>query len=135
MAHSAPSRFREGTGAANDMKIEIFGDKGALRFSADDPSWLEVFDTRDADQPLGGLSGFRKVQTVGRYAGQKAPDWSMSPGFVRTFVESQYQFLKAVSDDLPTSPTLADGLRIQEVMEAALRSSDEKRWVSLSEVR
>ena len=73
---------RMGTGAANDMKFEIFGDKGALRFSADDPSWLEVFDTRDADQPLGGLSGFRKVQTVGRYAGQKAPDWSMSPGFV-----------------------------------------------------
>ena len=126
---------RMGTGAANDMKFEIFGDKGALRFSADDPSWLEVFDVRDADQPLGGLSGFRKVQTVGRYAGQKAPDWSMSPGFVRTFVESQYQFLKAVSDDLPTSPTLADGLHIQEVMEAALRSSDEKRWVSLAEVR
>ncbi len=125
---------RMGTGAANDMRFEIFGDKGALRFSADDPSWLEVYDVRDSDQPLGGLSGFRKVQTIGRYVGQKAPDWSMSPGFVRTFAESQYQFLRAVSDNLPTSPTLADGLHIQAVMEAALRSSDEKRWVDLSEV-
>lgn len=126
---------RMGTGAANDMKVEIFGDKGALRFSADDPSWLEVYDVKDAEQALGDLGGFRKVQTIGRYAGQKAPDWSMSPGFVRTFAESQYQFLKAVSDNLPTSPTLADGLHIQEVMEAALRSSDEKRWVNLEEVR
>ena len=126
---------RMGTGAANDMKIEIFGDRGALRFSADDPSWLEVYDVRDSDQPLGGLSGFRKVPTIGRYSGQMAPDWSMSPGFTRTFAESQYQFLKAVSDDLPTSPTLADGLHVQEVMEAALRSSDEKRWVGLEEVR
>jgi predicted dehydrogenase len=126
---------RMGTGATNDLRVEIFGDKGALRFNLEDPSFLEVFDVRDPEKPLGGMSGFRKIQTVGRYEGIKAPDWSMAPGFVSTFVESQYQFLKAISEDLPTSPTLADGLHIQEVMEATLQSSLAGRWVKLAEVR
>jgi predicted dehydrogenase len=126
---------RMGTGTTNDLAIEIYGEKGALRFSADEPSWLRVFDARDPDQPQGGLSGFRKVQTVGRYAGQKVPDWSMAPGFISTFVEAQYSFLKAVSDDGPTLPSLADGLRVQEVMEAAERSTIEQRWIPIAEVR
>ena len=125
---------RMGTGATNDLQIEIFGDKGALRFNAADPSWLEVYDTRDAGQPLGGMRGFRKLETVQRHEGQKSPDWSMPPGFVRAHAECQYQFLKAVSDDLPPAPTLADGLHIQAVMEAAVRSSAEGRWVTLEEI-
>jgi len=68
-----------GTGATNDMKIEIFGENGAIRFSAEEPSWLEVFDVRDSDQPAGGMSGYRKVQSVGRFEGHKVPDWSMAP--------------------------------------------------------
>ncbi len=126
---------RMGTGTTNDLQIEIFGDKGALRFNSADPSWLEVYDTRDAGQPLGGMRGFRKLEVVQRHEGQKSPDWSMPPGFVRTHAECQYQFLKAISDDLPASPTLADGLHIQEVMEAAIRSSEESRWVEITEVR
>jgi predicted dehydrogenase len=126
---------RMGTGTTNDLQIEIFGDQGALRFNSADPSWLEVYDVRDAGQPLGGMRGFRKLETVQRHEGQRSPDWSMPPGFVRTHAECQYQFLKAVSDDRPPSPTLADGLRVQEAMEAAIRSSEEGRWVGIEEVR
>jgi predicted dehydrogenase len=126
---------RMGTGATNDLQIEIFGDQGALRFNSADPSWLEVYDVRDAGQPLGGMRGFRKLETVQRHEGQKSPDWSMTPSFVRTHAECQYQFLKAISDDVPPSPTLADGLRVQEAMEAAIRSSEEGRWVAVEEVR
>lgn len=126
---------RMGTGATNDLQIEIFGDKGALRFSSADPSWLEVYDTRDPEKPLGGMRGFRKVETVQHFEGQQAPDWSMPPSFVRSHTECQYQFLKAISDDEVPSPTLADGLRVQEAMEAAVRSSAESRWVSVEEVR
>jgi predicted dehydrogenase len=106
-----------------------------LRFSAEEPSWLEVFDVRDSDQPAGGMSGFRKVQAVGRFEGHKVPDWSMAPGFVTTFVESQYKFLKAVSDDTRPAPSFQEGLHIQEVMQATLLSSDEKRWVSIAELQ
>jgi predicted dehydrogenase len=126
---------RMGTGATNDLQLEVFGDKGALRFNSADPSWLEAYDVRDPDQPLGGMRGFRKLETVQRHEGQKSPDWSMTPGFVRTHAECQYQFLKSISDGLSPSPTLADGLRIQEAMAAAIRSSTEGRWVAIEEVR
>jgi predicted dehydrogenase len=126
---------RMGTGTPNDLQFEIFGDKGAIRFNATDPSWLEVYDLRDAGQPLGGMRGFRKLETVQRYEGQKVPDWSMPPTFTRTHAECQYQFLKAIQDDSDPSPTFVDGLRVQEIMEAVLRSSEEGRWVTVDEVR
>lgn len=124
---------RLGTGATNDLQIEIFGDKGALRFNAADPSWLEIYDARDAGQPLGGMRGFRKLETVQHYEGQKAPDWSMTPSFGRSHAECQYQFLKAISEDREPSPSLADGLHVQETMEAAVRSAEAGRWVSILE--
>jgi len=124
---------RMGTGLTNDLGFDIFGDRGAIRFNAVDPNWLEVYDVRDAEQPIGGMRGFRRIETVNRYPGQKAPDWSMTPDFVRTHAECQYQFLKAVAEDRPARPNLADGLHIQAVMAAAERSSAEGRWVSVAE--
>ena len=126
---------RMGTGTPNDLQLEIFGDMGALRFNATNPSWLEVYDVRDKAQPLGGMRGFRKLETFQRYEGAKSPDWSMTPNFIRTHAECQYQFLKAISEDLPTAPTLVDGQRVQEAMEASIVSSDENRWVTMSEIR
>ncbi|MEZ4669395.1 MAG: Gfo/Idh/MocA family oxidoreductase [Anaerolineae bacterium] len=138
LANGAPGSLevsRMGTGATNDLQIEISGDKGALRFRADDPTWLEVYDVRDAESPLGGMRGFRKLEVVQRYDGAKAPDWSMTPGFVRTHAECQYQFIKAIIEDKKPAPTLADGLHVQAVMEAAQRAAQEGRWVKISSVR
>jgi predicted dehydrogenase len=125
---------RMGTGATNDLVIEIFGDKGALRFHAADPSWLEVYDARDPDKPMGGTRGFRKVETVQRYDGQKAPDWSMPPDFLRTHAECQYRFLRAIADDSAPSPNFVDGLHIQAVMDAATRASERGGWVRIADV-
>lgn len=126
---------RMGTGSINDLVIEIFGEKGAIRFSAADANWLEVYDAREPDQPQGGMRGFRKIETVQRYDGQKAPDWSAIPSFVRTHAECQYQFLKAVSENTQPVPSFRDALHIQEVMVAAVRSSEEGRWVELGDKR
>jgi predicted dehydrogenase len=81
---------RMGTGLTNDLQFEIFGELGALRFNAVDPGWLEVYDVREPEKPIGGMRGFRKLETVQRYPTQKAPDWSMAPDFVRTHAECQY---------------------------------------------
>ena len=56
------------------------------------------------------------------------------PGFVRAHAECQYQFLKAISDDVPAAPTLSDVLHVQAMMEAAQQSSERGGWVSLDEV-
>jgi predicted dehydrogenase len=125
---------RMGTGVTNDMQFEIYGSNGAMRFRSEDPSWLEVYDVRDPSQPLGGMRGYRNLEVVQRHEGAKAPDWSMPPGFVRSHAECQYRFLKAVAEDTPPSPTLADGLKVQEIMAAAEQSSDQQRWVSVEEI-
>ena len=125
---------RMGTGLTNDLQFEIFGERGALRFNAVDPGWLEVYDVRDSEKPVGGMRGFRKLETVQRYPAQKAPDWSMAPDFVRTHAECQYQFICAVAEGRPASPSLADGLHIQAVMAAAELSSAGGGWVKIEEV-
>ena len=122
---------RMGTGATNDLSFEIFGDKGALRFDLGEPAWLHVYDVRDADKPLGGERGFRKIEAAGRYDGQRAPDWTMSPDFMRVHAECQYQFIRAIWEDGLTSPSFHDGLHIQRVMDAAERSSERGTWVEL----
>ena len=125
---------RMGTGLTNDLQFEVFGEHGALRFNAVDPGWLEVYDVREPDKPVGGMRGFRKLETVQRYPMQKAPDWSMAPDFVRTHAECQYQFIRAVAEGRPASPSLADGLHIQAVMAAAELSSAGGGWVKIEEV-
>ncbi len=125
---------RMGTGATNELVVEIFGERGAIRFNALDPSWLEVYDVRDSDQPTGGMRGFRRVETVGRFAGAKAPDWSMAPSFLRTHAECQYQFLRAVADGTPATPSLADGLHVQAVMAAAEASAHTGGWVQVADL-
>ena len=125
---------RMGTGATNDLQIEIFGELGALRLSASEPDWLYVYDARDADQPLGGMRGFKRVETGQRFDGQVMPDWTMPMNFVRSHAECQYQFLKAIWEDRPTQPDLVDGLYVQRLMAAAELSSAGRRWVRLDEV-
>jgi len=126
---------RMGTGATNDLQLEIFGSQGAVRFNLAEPSYLEIYDVRDEANPIGGMRGFKKIEAVQKYPGQKAPDGTMIPTFTRVHAECQYQFLKAIWEDRPASPTLADGLKVQELMAAAERSSAETRWVTMEEVR
>jgi predicted dehydrogenase len=126
---------RMGTGSSNELIVEIFGEKGAIRFDANKAYQLEVYDVQDKAQPMGGMRGFRSLETGGRYEGQKAPDWTMPPSFERAHAECQYRFLKAIWDDVPASPSFADGLHIQEVMEAAVLSSERGCWVSIADVR
>ncbi len=119
---------RMGTGTPNDLQLEIFGESGAIRFNSSDPSWLEVYDLRDSDQPLGGMRGFRKIETIQRFEGQAVPDWSMPPSFLRTHTECQYQFVRAVAEGRSASPSFRDGFHVQSIMSAAAESSRTGSW-------
>jgi predicted dehydrogenase len=119
---------RMGTGITNEMTIEIFGDRGAIRFYSHDPGWLHVYDVSAPRQ------GYQKLQTGGRFEDQVAPHWTMPPGFGETFAAGQYQLLRAIDEGRRPSPDVADALHVQAVMAAVLRSSDEGRRVGLSEV-
>lgn len=117
---------RIATGTTNELQVEIYGEQGAIRFDAADPAWLQVYDV---GQP--GLTGFTKLETGQRYPGAQSPDWTQPPGFARSHAECQYRFLKAIWEGQPASPSLADGLHIQQVIAAAERSAAEGRWVDV----
>ena len=124
---------RMGSGTTNDMSIEIYGAEGALRFYSNNPSWLEYYNNRDSNQPLGGERGFRRVESVQRYTGQRAPDWTMPANFVRTHAECQYQFIRAIQEEREATPSLAAGLAVQQVMEAAQLSAAQQRWIKVGD--
>lgn len=122
---------RMGTGFTNELVVELFGEKGAIRFRAADPAWLEIYDVRDAESPFGGLRGFKQIEAGGRYTGAKSPDWTMAPGFNRSHAEGLYQFCQAIAGERPAAPTLRDGLHIQAVMEAAETAAKQGGWVQV----
>ncbi|MCY4061465.1 MAG: Gfo/Idh/MocA family oxidoreductase [Chloroflexi bacterium] len=125
---------RMGTGATNDLCFEIFGQRGAMRFDLGDPAWLHVYDARDAEGPPGVGPGFRRIEAVSRYDGQRAPDWTMTPDFMRSHAEGQYQFIRSIWEGRATSPSFDDGAHVQKIMAAAERSSELGTWVRLAEL-
>lgn len=115
---------RMATGATNDVWFEVRGEHGALRFTLEEPNWLYVYDLRNADK----TRGFTRVETVARYEGALAPDWTQPVGISRTHTECQYQFLRAIWEDRAPSPGLDDGLRVQALVAAAYRSAASTMW-------
>ncbi|GAG38824.1 unnamed protein product, partial [marine sediment metagenome] len=55
------------TGSNDELRIEIHGSRGAIYFNLMDPNWLWVYDTKDPQEPVGGLRGFKKIETIQRY--------------------------------------------------------------------
>ena len=58
----------------------------------------------------------------------------MPPGAVRAHAECQYQFLRAIEADRPTSPSLTDGLHIQAAMAAAEQPATAGGWVRIADI-
>jgi predicted dehydrogenase len=123
---------RLATGTNDELRMEIHGQMGALRFNSMDPNWLYAFDAREPEVPLGGNRGFKAIETVQRYPGPSTlPGPKFSIGWLRYHIASQFDFISSLADGRPCKPDFLDGLKVQEAMEAAYISAREGRWVSL----
>ena len=121
------------TGMNDELRFEIHGDKGAIRFNLMDPNFLEFYDNTKPDQPVGGERGFTRIETVqrfpepgGAFVSPKAPI-----GWIRGHVHCLYNFLQCVHEGKQASPSLWDGAYIQYVMEKAYESDRNSCWVEL----
>lgn len=115
------SRFA--TGTLDDLRVWIYGEKGALHFDLMDASFLEWFDESRPAGLYGGERGWQRLQTVQYYSGAQAPPARAPIGWSRAHTENQYQFLRAVTEGRDPSPGIVDGLRAQLVMDAVERSA------------
>lgn len=124
------SRFA--TGTLDDLKLEVFGSKGALRFSLMDANWLYWFDASRAGGFMGGDQGWTRLETVQHYRGASTPPARSILGWTRTHAECQYAFLRAVAEGKKPEPGILDGLRTQLVMDATYASAQSGRWVPVA---
>ncbi|MCD6472158.1 Gfo/Idh/MocA family oxidoreductase [Candidatus Aerophobetes bacterium] len=123
---------RLATGANDDLRIKIHGSKGAIFFSLMEPNWLYFYDATEKGEPIGGDRGFKRIETVQRYPDPNIFPYSKSTvGWVRFHIAGQYEFIRAITENLPTEPSFEDGLAAQRVVEAAYLSSYEKKWMNI----
>ena len=109
-------------GTNDDLSFEIYGERGALRFSLMEPNWLYYYDNTAAGAPIGGTRGFTKIECVGRYPDLAFPSPKAPAGWLYGHLSSMHAFLSAVAEGKQFNPSLADGLYVQRVMEAAYAS-------------
>lgn len=133
-----PDRFatieatRFATGAQDEIRLELHGDRGALRFNSMDPNWLYAYDCRDPGEPLGGSRGFKAIETVQRYPKPSVlPGDKFTVGWMRYHFHAIHEFLRCIVEDRPCIPSFSEGARLQEMMDAVYRSAEEERWVAL----
>ena len=120
------------TGASDELMLEIRGTKGAIRWNLMEPSYLDFYDNTLPEAPLGGRRGFTRIECVGRYP---APGGSFLPskntvGWDRGHIHCYYSFLDCIAHGKKPSPSLAEGVTLQRLMEQAKTSAREKRWIN-----
>ncbi len=122
------------TGTEDEIRLEIHGSRGALRFSGMDPHHLEWYDAAASDQPCGGVRGWNRINAGQRYP-RPATDFP-SPkapiGWLRGHAACLANFLSAVAEGGPAEPSVLQGIRVQEMMECVRRSAAESRWVEVA---
>ena len=123
------SRVTQGT--TDDLNFEIHGTKGALKFDVMDPNWLYVYDARDKKVPLGGNHGYKQIQTMYEYPGNQIPGGRSLVNAMGMHANSQYQVVRAALGLQPPSPTVREGVAVQQILDASYRSAREERWVEI----
>jgi len=124
------------TGTEDELRFEIHARHGAMRFNVMQPNYLEVYDARPPDGDLGGR-GWQSIASVHRYPapGGKFPGPKFTLDWFRSHVHSLYSLLKAIAADAAPSPSLAEGIHIQRVLEAVRESAAGQAWVELPQAR
>jgi len=123
---------RLATGTNDELRFEIHGDHGALRFNLMDPNWLHAYDHRDPAGPHGGSRGFKAIEAVQRYPQPAAlPGPKLSIGWVRAHIACLHHFITCIVEDREPRPSLHDGLAVQRIMAAAAEASATGRWTDV----
>jgi predicted dehydrogenase len=113
------------TGKQDELRFEIHGTKGALRFNLMDPNYLDWFDQSDPESPHGGTAGIKRINCIQRYEPPACfPTPKASIGWLRAHIHCLYTFITTVHSSGQFDPSLARGIAIEKMLDAAQRSAD-----------
>jgi predicted dehydrogenase len=121
------------TGVEDELRFEIHGTRGALRFNGMDPHHLEAYDLRAPDQPIGGMRGWTRIDAGQRYPAPAAafPGPKLTIGWLRGHTACLANFLQCAAARKAAEPGLQQGIYIQRLMDCAARSAKERRWMDV----
>lgn len=120
---------RVATGHKNDLRVEVSGELGGLRFELERPNELWHYDHATAPTER----GFRRILVTEPTHPYLAAWWP--PGHVlgweHSLVHEVADLLRAIELAEDPSPGFAEGLAVQRVIQAALDSAATGAWVCL----
>ena len=113
---------RMALGRKNGMRIEVNGSLGSIAFDFESMNELWFFDGTLPDAE----NGFRRIlATEPEHPG--VSNWwpaGHGLGYDHPFVHELQEFLGAIADERDATPSFADGLQVQQVLEAVQRSAE-----------
>lgn len=92
------------TGTEDELKYEIYGTSGSIRYNSMQPNYLEIYSLNEEEK------GFKQMPTLGNYPESNFPGQKFTVGWIRAHVHSIYNFLKSIYQQTPACPSLFDGI-------------------------
>jgi len=131
-AFASVEASRVATGCKNQLRIELFGNRGALRFDLENPNELWFLD---ATAPI-AEQGFTRILVTEPEHPYLAGWWPQGHvlGWEHTFTHQARDLLRAIAAGDPGafSPAFEDGLALQRVLDAVIASdAQDGRTVAL----
>lgn len=131
---------RLATGVQDELRFEMHGSRGSLRFNLMEADWLDAYDASVPEAPLGGDRGYRRIESVGRYPRPYALGATKNTiGWPQFHIHSLHDFVDNVArrqdgrPPNPHSPTFADGLAAHQIIAACQQSSAENGvWTAVA---
>ena len=120
------------TGIEDEIRLEIHGSKGALRFNGMNPHHLEFYDTSASGNPCGGFRGWSSIDCGQRYekpAGFPGPKFAI--GWIRSHMHCLYNFMDSVYKNKQGNPGIEQGLFIQKLIDRVKKSEISKTWMDI----
>ncbi|MGY1796813.1 Gfo/Idh/MocA family protein [Geodermatophilus sp. SYSU D00525] len=108
-------------GRKNAIRIEVNGSAGSLAFDFEDMNVLEFFDGSEPAE----VAGFRRILVTEPGHPYVSAWWPAGHGlgYEHGFTHQVVDLLTAISKDEDPTPSFADGLQVQRVLEAVERSA------------
>jgi predicted dehydrogenase len=111
---------RFAAGHKEGLRLEVNGDRGSLVWELDHLNELWFFDATEERK----LQGFRRIE-VNEQEHPYIPAWwfTHALGYENTFTHQARDLLEAIAAGTDPVPSFADGLQVQQVLDAVLRSA------------
>lgn len=111
------SRFA--TGSCDELRLEIEGMEGAIRYNSMQPNFLAVYDARRPAGPYGGERGFQCIESVHQYPYPNRIPGKFAIGWVRAHIACAHDFVLRLAGRPSLGATVEDGVAVQRVLERA----------------